>query len=57
MVGKAVDAGFSFLHHVKQEALNILQERTRKEDEEKPEETPADILLLCEIRDALKARG
>ena len=37
--------------------MNMLQERTKKEEEAKPEEIPADIALLREIRDALKARG
>ena len=37
--------------------MNMLNERTKKEEEAKPEETPADILLLREIRDALKARA
>lgn len=37
--------------------INTLQDRLKKEEEAEPEETPADILLLREIRDLLRARG
>jgi large conductance mechanosensitive channel len=37
--------------------INMLQDRLKKEEEDEPEETPADILLLREIRDLLRARG
>lgn len=37
--------------------INMLQDRLKKEEEVEPEETPADILLLREIRDLLRARG
>lgn len=37
--------------------MNVLQNRLKKEQEAEPEETPADILLLREIRDLLRARG